>query len=127
MEPIEWDDVQGLLLSGYPELKFSAYVVWRFRPDRIGAARRWLADLAGRLMRAAPGHHQADAVCRNIQSLKAVDPCHRHAVNLALTADGLRRLRLDEHRLSEFALEFLEGMAPRPSAAAGSAASSSSG
>ena len=125
MEPIEWDDVQGLLLSGYPELKFSAYVVWRFRPDRIGAACRWLADLAGRLMRAAPGHHQgahqADAVCRNIQSLKAVDPCHRHAVNLALTADGLRRLRLDEHRLSEFALEFLEGMAPRPSAAAAGA------
>ena len=33
MDSIEWNDVQGLLLSGYPRLPYSAYVVWRFRPD----------------------------------------------------------------------------------------------
>lgn len=122
MEIVEWDDVQGLLLSGYPKLTFSAYVIWRFQPDRSDAARRWLAKLAGRLMRAAPCVRQhtnrTGSVPTDIQSLKSADQHHQYAINLALTADGLRQLQLDERRLSEFALEFLEGMAPQPAAAA---------
>jgi Dyp-type peroxidase family len=119
MEKIEWDDVQGLLLSGYPQLPFSAYVVWRFRPGRRDAARRWLADLAERLMRAdgvKGGVRTAGATPTaptNIQALKTASGSDLRAINLALTACGLRKLDLDESRLSEFSLEFLEGMAPK--------------
>ena len=39
MEKVEWNDVQGLVLSGYPKMPFSAYVLWRFRPQRLATAR----------------------------------------------------------------------------------------
>lgn len=122
MESIEWDDVQGLLLSGYPRLPHSAYVVWRFRPGCRDAAIRWLADLAKRLMRAAPSIDDnylagvTQTAPTDIQSLKAATGRHRLAVNLALTASGLRKLGPDDHQIAEFALEFLEGMAPKPTA-----------
>lgn len=121
MEKIEWDDVQGLLLSGYPQLPFSAYVVWRFRPDQHeDARRRWLAELAERLMRADGGGGGASAVevtprpPTNIQALKSASESDMRAVNLALTAGGLKKLEPGERRLSDFSLEFLEGMAPKP-------------
>jgi Dyp-type peroxidase family len=121
MEKIEWDDIQGLLLSGYPQLPYSAYVIWRFRPGQKAAARAWLAGLAGRLMRAdsprSGGDHQLDSngqAPNDIQALKAAKGRDLRAVNLALTASGLRKLELDERRMSEFALEFVEGMAPKP-------------
>jgi deferrochelatase/peroxidase EfeB len=121
MDNIEWDDIQGLVLSGYPQLPYSAYVIWRFRPRQQAAARTWLADLAGRLMRAdsprGGTHHKIDsngAIPNDIQALKAAKGTDLRAVNLALTSSGLRKLEIDERRLSGFALEFTEGMAPKP-------------
>jgi Dyp-type peroxidase family len=121
MEKIEWDDVQGLLLSGYAQLTHSAYLVWRFRPGQRDAARRWLAGLSGRLMRAggAKGEQpNASSPPTDIQALKSADVNHQRAINLALTASGLRKLDLDDRRLAEFSVEFLEGMAPKPAAPA---------
>lgn len=117
MDSIEWNDVQGLLLSGYPRLPYSAYVVWRFRPDCGYASGRWLGDLSKRIMRAAPAEdhaHTAEAEPTDIRTLKAANGGHHRAINVALTATGLRKLKLDERQIAEFAFEFLEGMAPRP-------------
>ncbi len=50
----------------------------------------------------------------NIRALKTMRVGDRTAINLAITASGLQELDLDEHRLSDFSVEFLEGMAPKP-------------
>lgn len=97
MEKVEWDDVQRLVLSGYPKLPFSAYVFWHFVPGEIGVAKKWLRRLSDRLTRATASGGQ-------------------QAINLALTAHGLEHLRVSEEVLNDFSLEFLEGMAPKPTA-----------
>jgi Dyp-type peroxidase family len=120
MEKVEWQDVQGLLTSGYRKLPFSAYVVWHFLPDSTDAARRWLADLADRLMRADDimAEPDSDGASQlpptSFRALHAAQGSDRKAINLALTADGLRHLDIGERQLSEFSFEFLEGMAPKP-------------
>jgi Dyp-type peroxidase family len=119
-EKIEWHDVQGLLLSGYPQLPYSAYVAWHFLPGQRDAAKRWLRDLAERLMRADRIEGEDDGATdlqlppTNIRALKAMRVGDRTAINLAITASGLQELDLDEHQLSDFSVEFLEGMAPKP-------------
>jgi len=96
METIEWQDVQRIVLSGYPRLPCSAYVLWRFKSvDRV-LKKQWLAELVKKL---------TPAVLH--------DPS-KPATNLALTASGLRHLGIAEPELNSFSLEFLEGMAPRP-------------
>jgi Dyp-type peroxidase family len=121
MQEVEWSDVQRLVLSGYPRLGHSAYVLWRFLPGQMGPAQVWLADLCRRLTRAYPGHDEqvvltspADpaAYKRNRGSKK--DETRGCAVHLALTADGLRRLEIRKEELAAFSREFLEGMTPLP-------------
>jgi hypothetical protein len=34
-EKVEWEDVQGIVLSGYGELLDAAYLLWRFQPDDL--------------------------------------------------------------------------------------------
>ena len=97
MEKVEWDDVQRLVLSGYPKLPFSAYVFWHFVPGEVDAARKWLRRLSDRL------------TCATAHS-------DQQAINLALTAHGLQYLRVSDGVLNSFSLEFLEGMAPKPTA-----------
>ncbi|MES2600366.1 MAG: peroxidase [Pseudomonadota bacterium] len=97
MEKVEWDDVQKLVLSGYRNLPFSAYLFWHFVPGEVDAAKRWLSLLADRLTR-------------------ATDHGSKQAINLALTAHGMEHLRVSEGVLNSFSLEFLEGMAPKPTA-----------
>lgn len=100
MKRIEWEDVQRIVLSGYKHLPYSAYVLWRFRPEERAHKKVWLADLAKRLTPALPE-----------PSCKA-----QPAINLALTASGLRHLGIDEAALNSFSFEFLEGMAPQRAA-----------
>ena len=86
----ELNDIQGLLRSGYGSLPAALYVLGRMR-DRA-AARAWLqavrptsmADLAGR----------------------RVD----RAVQVALTAAGLRALGAGDDVVAGFAPEFAAGM-----------------
>ncbi len=115
MEKVEWNDVQGLVLSGYPRLPYSAYMLWRFRPQRLAAARQWLGALAGRLMRAGDGDgQQAGSPPTSIAALKQAGHAGLRAVNLALTSRGLQQLEVGEAPLQNFSVEFLEGMAPKP-------------
>ena len=95
-EKVEWEDVQGIVLSGYGELLDSAYLLWRFQPDDLPRKKKWLSNLATRLTPSRPG-----------PSSKT-----QPAMNLALTASGLRRLGMEEPTLNSFSFEFLEGMAP---------------
>lgn len=101
MEKVEWEDVQRLVLSGYPKLPFSAYLFWRFVPGEVGAGKRWLGLLAERL---------TPAVARG----------DRQAINLALTASGLKHIDVSDSMLNGFSPEFLEGMAPRATASGSS-------
>ena len=34
MTKVEWSDVQGLILSGYPKLPKAAYILWQFVPGQ---------------------------------------------------------------------------------------------
>ena len=95
METIEWKDIQRIVLSGYPCLPYSAYVLWRFRSVERALKKQWLAELVRKLTPAV-----------------ADDPSEL-AINLALTASGLRHLGV-EPELNSFSLEFIEGMAPQP-------------
>jgi Dyp-type peroxidase family len=95
METIEWKDIQRIVLSGYPCLPYSAYVLWRFRSVERALKKQWLAELVKKLTPAV-----------------ADDPSEL-AINLALTASGLRHLGV-EPELNSFSLEFIEGMAPQP-------------
>jgi Dyp-type peroxidase family len=95
-EKVEWEDVQGIVLSGYGELKRSAYLLWRFRDGDLARKREWLADLARRLTPSQPPPSSNTQPARN----------------LALTASGLRHLGVDQSGLNSFSFEFLEGMAP---------------
>lgn len=97
MEKVEWTDVQRLVLSGYPHLKFSAYLFWHFVPENVNIAKRWLGDLASRL---TPATERGD----------------QQAIHIAITAHGLTSLRIGAGTLDSFSLEFREGMAPRPAA-----------
>jgi Dyp-type peroxidase family len=101
MKRIEWEDVQRIVLSGYKRLPRSAYVLFRFQPEHLAGKydkKQWLAKLTKRLTPALP------------------DPGDKKqpAINLALTASGLRCLGLAEPELNSFSLEFIEGMAPQP-------------
>jgi Dyp-type peroxidase family len=99
---VEWEDVQGIVLSGYGELKRSAYLLWRFQSDDLSRNRKWLSDLTRRLTPSQPWPTSSRQLARN----------------LALTTSGLRRLGVDQSKLYSFAFEFLEGMAPaRPQGA----------
>jgi Dyp-type peroxidase family len=124
MEKVEWSDVQGLVTSGYPKLPFSAYVLWRFLSERLDD-KRWIAGLAERLMRVGSGDDESDAdvdapqpaPTTTLHALKHATGSNLRAINLAFTASGINKL--DDHALSNFSLEFVEGMAPRAESEAG--------
>jgi Dyp-type peroxidase family len=104
VEKVEWTDIQGLVPRGYGKLKRSAYVLWRFKPDRSEAeTKRWITELAGRLAR-------ADASDETREKAKI------EAINVALTASGLKALGVKEDELAFFSVEFREGMAPERAA-----------
>jgi Dyp-type peroxidase family len=96
IDRVEWEDVQGIVLSGYGELKRSAYLLWRFQSGDLPRKREWLSDLARRLTPSEPKPSSNTQPARN----------------LALTASGLRHLGVDQSTLNSFSFEFLEGMAP---------------
>lgn len=55
MEPVEWEDVQGLLRDGLLGLPYAAYILWRCGPENVPAAteaKAWLKGLADRVIRA---------------------------------------------------------------------------
>ena len=74
--PIERNDIQGLLASGYGHLPCARYLLVRF-PDDPAAALRWLGGLASEVTTAA----------------KKAEVC---STNVALTYGGLERIGAHE-------------------------------
>ncbi len=137
MEKVEWKDVQGLVQSGFAPLRYSAYILWHFNPDPNARPRHkeWLGNLAHRLRRAEDddaGHARPHRY-RSLSRMKAhikeakksseqtkhvgdhdTETAHSGAINLALTATGLKTLGVEGNELAKFSAEFREGMAPMP-------------
>jgi Dyp-type peroxidase family len=90
---VDWADTQGLILSGYSQLPFAAYLPWRFADSVTDASKAWLNDLANRLARSGSGTGGGVAV------------------NFALTSSGVKKLTTEEE---QFSLEFREGMTHSP-------------
>ena len=86
----ELDDIQGLLKTGYGDLTDGVYLLLRIR-DRA-AAKAWLADM---------------------RPTSVADLAQRQgsAMQIAVTAAGLRALGLDEGAIDAFSLEFTSGLA----------------
>ncbi len=87
-----------------------------FCRNRQWPAKQWLASLTERLTSAdAPADAQgSDRVGRSLKALKQSDSGDLSAINLALTATGLQHLQIDDRLLSDFSLEFQEGISPEP-------------
>jgi hypothetical protein len=124
MEKVEWEDVQGLLSSGFLRLPFAAYILLRFVPGATVETKAWLGGLAERLMRADGEDEAEPSRPRSVRTMKkyiremkppggsgtpAIDVA---AVNIALTASGLKSLGVERSELAQFSSEFCEGMAP---------------
>jgi Dyp-type peroxidase family len=86
---LELDDMQGLIARGYPDLAAARYVLLQIGDG--GRARKWLGSIAGQVT-PAPAR-PADV-----------------AMNLALSADGFRKLGLPAESMKLFSNEFTAGM-----------------
>ena len=91
-------DVQGFVTTGYGHLRLAAYLFVRVTDAEAG--RRWLAAIADTVTTAAPWPKSADGVKNKPAS----------AVNIGLTATGLRACGLPESVLCTFPREFREGV-----------------
>jgi Dyp-type peroxidase family len=86
---LDLDDIQGLIARGYPDLLAARYVLVQI--DDATKARRWLGGLADQV---TPGPAKPPDI----------------ALNVAITASGLRKLGLPEAALAQFSNEFTAGM-----------------
>jgi Dyp-type peroxidase family len=89
LSDVDRDDIQGLVARGYPNLKSASYLLLQI--DTPAAARTWLGGLVDQVT-PAPAHPDD------------------HALNVALTASGLRKLGLPDASLALFSNELTAGM-----------------
>jgi len=92
------DDIQGVITSSYGHLPQAAYLFVRM--TTLTGARRWIEAISGSLTSS-----KRWPVGRDLKKEKP-----RTAVNVALTAEGLRACGLPEHVLRTFPAEFKDGM-----------------
>jgi len=90
MLPVELDDIQGLVRFGYKHHTEASFLLLRVT-DR-DAARRWLA---------------AVPIC----TAETVEPPPDTALQIALSADGMRALGIADTIVDAFAADFVTGMA----------------
>src|SRR5215472_1668023 len=89
----EFDDIQGLLWSGYNPLTEACFLLLRIRD--AGAARAWLGRIASSVTTIS--HLRQQRLTR--------------ALHVALTADGMRALGVASPVVDAFSPEFVAGMA----------------
>jgi len=87
---VELDDIQGLVRFGYKHHTEAAFLLLRVK-DRE-AARRWLGSVP-------------------VSTAATVEPPSEVAVQVALTAPGMRALGVDHAIVDSFADEFVSGLA----------------
>jgi Dyp-type peroxidase family len=86
---LDIDDIQGLIARGYPDLTAARYVLLQI--DDAATACRWLGGLADQV---TPGPAKPADI----------------ALNVAVTAAGLKKLGLPGATLAQFSNEFTAGM-----------------
>ncbi len=89
---LEFDQIQGLVLSGYGHLDHAGYIFLRI--DDAAKARHWLAE-------------QVPGVTTARKPVVKPERC----MNIALTATGLGALGLPDNTVKTFSAEFREGPA----------------
>src|SRR5689334_2933281 len=72
----DWFDMQGLVLSAYPDQDQARYLLYNINPREVADARRWLRRILPEITRASKYTH-TDKPSK---------------VNIALTATGLAKL-----------------------------------
>jgi deferrochelatase/peroxidase EfeB len=88
----EFADIQGLLWSGYGPLKQACFLL--LRVTDAAAARDWLG-----------------ATVESVTTIEQLRQRHvSHALQIALTADGMRALGVAESVIDGFSAEFVSGM-----------------
>lgn len=95
----EFDDIQGLVRSGYGPLDEAVFLLLRIRDAT--AAKSWLRDASA----ISPG-----AISR-ITTAAHLETPQENALHIAFTADGLRNLGLEDEIILAFSREFHDGMA----------------
>ncbi len=98
-ETLELEDIQGIVLRPYGDLKHASYVFLRI--DDPGRARAWLRDLHGEITRAS----QVIGVEKKVRAAQRM--------NVAIGWSGLAALGLAEDALATFPEELREGMDER--------------
>src|SRR3954449_5369585 len=88
---LETRDIQGLIVSGYGDQPFAAYLFLTVRDD--ADARGWLAQTAKR-----------------ITAAEKFDKHRKSSINIAFTFKGLVRQGLSANTLATFPSEFIEDM-----------------
>jgi hypothetical protein len=83
-ENIEWEDIQGLVLSGYKLQPFAAYVPWRF-VSPISESKAWLRDLIGRLEPAQSSRRTGLKSLKEHPKREASESTDTYVRNVALT------------------------------------------
>jgi Dyp-type peroxidase family len=90
-ERLEREDIQGIILSGYVHLPWTAFMLLTVDPAQAAGARRWLAGIADTITTAELKEEVS-------------------SVNLALAATGLANLGLDQATIESFSIPFTDGM-----------------
>ena len=89
VQPVDYDDIQGLVRFGYPRLKQACFLLLRVTNPE--AARAWIAQ--------AP-----------VTSATKLESPPETALHIAFTSAGLRALDLAEDIIEGFSSEFIVGM-----------------
>src|SRR3978361_1938260 len=89
METLELEDIQGYIVRGYKNMKFSRYVLLNIY--EAATAKKFIGDNSGSITNVT---HFPKTNC----------------LNIAFTAAGLRALGMTESNINNFSREFSEGM-----------------
>ena len=94
MELLELNDIQGYVIRGYGDMRFSRFVLLKITDASL--AKIWLKNIWPSLTSATP--------IGNIKQRPETN------LNIAFTADGMLRIGLSEKNLNTFSHAFREGM-----------------
>ncbi len=95
MVQLEYNQIQGIILSGYGHLRFNSYLFLQF--GEPGPVRQWLTQLCSEVTTAAPWEKNPDG--------SKIRPAT--CTNIAFTSEGLARLDVSQ---DGFITEFKEGI-----------------
>jgi Dyp-type peroxidase family len=90
---LEFEDIQGIVISAYSKLTCASYVP--LRVDDAPKAKQWLAAMASEVTKA----------------VKPTGDGPRTNMNLAITHGGLKKLGVPDDVLTTFSFPFIDGMA----------------